>query len=110
MMTSKFQPEPRPRVLKTNISKIMNYISDRITSLGYNVYISFSQKSNSRYLTVRLSKERKIVIRIADHPADKSDKWRFKFDVFTIERRHGSVDYIEFLDIFKQIIAGGNHG
>ena len=100
---NKFRPEPRPRLMKTNISKIMKYVSDRIASLGYNVYISFSKKSSSRYLGVRLSKERKIIIRIADHPAERR---HFKFDIHTSEPRPGSVDYLEFLDIFKQIVGG----
>jgi len=102
----KFKPEPRPRVLKTNIAKISQFLSRRITQLGYNVYISFSNKSNSRYLEVKLSKDRKLVARIADHHNNTRDL--YNFDIYTNERRNGAVDYIEFLDAFKQII-GGSH-
>jgi len=106
MMNSKlFEPEQRPRILKTNIAKITKYVSDIIIEFGYDVFISFSNKSSSRYLEVRFSKERKIVIRIADHPADKKNRWRYKFDIRTSEPRKGSVDYIEFLDAFKQIVG-----
>jgi len=100
-----FQPEKRPRVLKTNIAKITKYVSDRIIEYGYDVYISVSNKSSSRYLEVKFSNERKIIIRIADHPADKANRWRYKFDIRTQEPRKWSVDYIEFLDAFKQIIG-----
>jgi len=100
-----FQPEKRPRVLKTNIAKITKYVSDRIVALGYDVYISISNKSSSRYLEIKLSNERKIIVRIADHPADKANRWRYKFDIRTLEPRKGSVDYIEFLDAFKQIVG-----
>jgi len=100
-----FEPESRPRILKTNIAKITKYVSDRIIEYGYDVFISFSNKSSSRYLEVRFSKERKIVIRIADHPADKANRWRCQFDIHTSEPRKDSVDYIEFLDAFKQIVG-----
>jgi hypothetical protein len=104
-MKAVFQPELRPRIMKTNLAKICKHVTDRITELGYNVYISFSNKSKSRYLEVRLSDERKIIARIADHPADKNNRWRYKFDIRTSDMRPGSVDYIEFLDAFKQIVG-----
>jgi hypothetical protein len=103
-----FLPETRPRIMKTNLAKICKHVSDRITELGYNVYISFSNKSKSRYLEVRLSDERKIIARISDHPADKTNRWRYRFDIYTTTWRHGSVDYIEFLDAFKQIVGEKN--
>ena len=97
------QLEQRPRVMKTSIHKITKYVAQRITELGYNVYISFSNKSKSRYLEIMLSKERKLIVRISDHPADKEDRWRFKLDIHTKIHRAGSIDYIEFINIFKQI-------
>ena len=100
-----FQPEPRPRVLKTNINKITQYLAKWITAYGYGGYISYSDKSRSRYLEIKLSEQRKIVVRISDHPADKVNRWRFKFDVHTSERRRGSLDYIEFIDAFKSIVG-----
>jgi len=100
-----FQPEPRPRRLKTNIKKITVHISKRIVALGYNVYISYSNKSQSRYLEIKLSDERRLIVRISDHIADRANRWRYKFDIYTTTRRRGSVDYIEFIDAFKQIIG-----
>lgn len=99
-----FKPEPQPRILKTNIKKITQHISRRITEIGYNVYISFSKKSESRYLEVRLSANRKINIRISDHIAGKGCHWH-QFDIHTTTQRKGSMNYIEFLDTFKQIIG-----
>jgi len=100
-----FQPEPRTRVLRTNISKITRHVAKRINAIGYDVFISYSNKSRSRYLEMKLSEKRKIVVRISDHPADKANRWRFKFDVHTSERRPGSLDYVEFLDAFKTIVG-----
>jgi len=100
-----FSPEPRPRILKTNICKIAQYVTKRITDYGYDVFFSFSHKSSSRYLEVKLSDSRKIIVRIADHPANKNSRGLFQFDIHTKERRNGSLDYIEFIDVFKQIIG-----
>jgi len=100
-----FQPEPRPRVLRTNINKITMYVARRIVAMGYNVYISYSSKSESRYLRIKLSDERKIVARISDHMADRANRWQYKFDIHASTPRPGSVDYIEFLDAFKQIVG-----
>jgi hypothetical protein len=102
---SVFEPEPRPRVLKTNINNITKYVSQRITGFGFNVYLSYSNKSKSRYLEIVLTESRKMIVRISDHPADKANRWRYKFDIHTISRRRGSVDYIDFLDAFKRIIC-----
>jgi hypothetical protein len=52
-----------------------------------------------------LGPEKKIIVRISDHPASRTNRWRYKFDIFTEKRRKGSVDYIEFLDALKTIIG-----
>ena len=100
-----FRPELRPRTLKTNINKITQHLTKRIAEIGYDVYISYSQKSRSRYLEIILSEKRKVIARISDHPAERANRWRYKFDIFTSARRRGSVDYIEFLDAFKQVVG-----
>ena len=101
-----FKPEPRPRTKKTNINKITKHIAKRIVEMGYNIYISYSNKSRSRYLEIILSEKRKIIARVSDHPADKINRWRYKFDIRTFSQRGGSVDYVEFIDAFKQIVGG----
>jgi hypothetical protein len=100
-----FQPEPRPRMLKTNISRITKYVTGRIAAMGFDVYVSYSGRSKSRYLDIMLSNGKKIVVRISDHPADCMKRWRCNFDIHTAIRRRGSVDYAEFLDAFKQIVG-----
>jgi len=102
---SVFLPEPRPRILKTNINRITKIVIERIVALSYDVYVSYSSKSRSRYLEIILSEERKVIVRISDHPADKNNRWRYKFDIHTATQRGGSVDYIEFIDAFKQIVG-----
>ena len=98
-------PEARPRVMKTNIKNITKHVADRISEMGFYVAISCSNKSKSRYLEIILSEERKLNVRVSDHPLEKSNRWRYKFDIHTTVRRRGSVDYIEFLDAFKQVIG-----
>lgn len=100
-----FQPEPRPRRLKTNTNKIAQHVAKRITELGFGVYISCSTKSKSRYLEIILSDGRTIIVRISDHPSGKANRWRHRYDIHSAEWRRGSMDYIEFLDTFKQIIG-----
>jgi hypothetical protein len=102
---SVFQPEPRPRVLKTNINKITKHILQRVTQFGFDVYISYSSKSKSQYLEILLAENRKMIVRVSDHPTGKANRWRYKFDIHTVDRRRSSVDYIEFLDAFKQIVG-----
>jgi len=102
-----FQPEPRPRIMKTNIKNITKYVATRIAEIGFNAGISCSNKSKSRYLEVYLRENHKILIRISDHPCDKHNRWRYKFDVHTVTPRTGSIDYIQLLDAIKSI-AGNN--
>jgi hypothetical protein len=52
-----------------------------------------------------LSKEKKIFVRISDHPASQITRWRYKFDIHTEKKRRGSVDYLEFLDALKIILG-----
>jgi hypothetical protein len=101
---SVFQPEPRPRILKTNIGQITKHVIGRITAMGLDVVISYSGRTKSRYLDVRLSNDRTIVVRISDHPASPMKRWRYMFDIHTDKKRGGSVDYIEFLDAIKIIL------
>jgi len=65
----------------------------------------FLRHEELQALEVKLSDRRKITVRIADHSASKSNLGRFQFDIHTIERRYGSLDYIEFIDVFKQIVG-----
>jgi len=105
-----FKPEQRPRIMKTNIKNITKYVATRITEIGFNVGISCSNKSKSRYLEVYLRDDHKILIRIADHPCDRRSRWRYRFDVHTVKPRTGSIDYIQLLDAIKSIAGNNNAG
>jgi len=100
-----FQPEPRPRIMKTNIKNITKHVAARVVEMGFTVFISTSNKSKSRYLEILLTEERRIIVRISDHPSDRASRSRYKFDIHAAAPRRGSVDYIEFLDAFKQIVG-----
>ena len=101
-----FQPEPRPRIMKTNIKSITKHVTNRIVEIGFDVSVSCSNKSKSRYLEIHLRPDYKIIVRVSDHPAEHATRWRYKFDIYATIRRRDSVDYIEFLDAFKQIVGG----
>jgi hypothetical protein len=73
--------------------------------MGFDVYVSYSSRSKSRYLDVMLSNEKKIIVRISDHPASRINRRKYKFDIHTEKRRRESLDYIEFLDAIKIILG-----
>jgi len=96
--------EPRPRIMKTNINKITQHLLDRITELGFDVYISCSN-SNSRYLEIDLKNGAELVVRVSDHFPLKENREKFKFDIYTDEWRYGAIDYISFIDVFRFIVG-----
>jgi len=101
-----FVPEPRPRVMKTNIKNIANHIVKLLADFGIEARLTCSNKSKSRYLEFSLREGCKRIVRISDHPAEKANRKKYAFDIHTIQRRTGSVDYIEFIDALKQIVGG----
>jgi hypothetical protein len=100
-----FVPEPRPRILKTNIKNITKHVTRRIAELGLDVVISYSNKSKSRYLEIYLREDCIRLVRISNHPANKQNRWKYAFDIHVSKRRYGSIDYIEFIDALKSIIG-----
>ena len=104
MEKAEFQTKPKPAKIKTNIKAITSYLIERITSLGFNIYISFSGVSKSRYLEIMLSKNKKIFVRISDHPAESTRRRLYTFDIYTDEWRSGAVNYIVFFDTFRNIV------
>jgi hypothetical protein len=99
-----FEPERRPRLLKTNIVRITKHVTKRITEIGLDVFVTYSATSKSRYLRVPIRKNN-IIVRISDHPMERWSRWKYQFDIHTERRRRGSVDYIEFIDALKTIIG-----
>jgi hypothetical protein len=90
---------PQPP-LKTNIRKITGTITGTITAMGFDIWVSFSKHSKSRYLEVH-TRPKIYVIRISDHPLFKG---HFDYDVYTDRRRYGASNYVEFLNLFREQI------
>jgi len=103
------QTKPKPVVTKTAIKAIAKYLIERITSLGFDIYISFSKVSKSRYLEIMLSKNKKIIVRISDHPADSTRRPLYTFDIYTDVWRPGAVDYRVFLKTFRRIMRNSGN-
>ena len=91
-------------IIKMDIEMITKYIIERITTLGFDIYISFSEVSKSRYLEIMLSKSKKIIVRISDHPADSTRRPLYTFDIYTGLWRHGAVTYNVFFNTFRYIM------
>ena len=96
--------KPKPAIIKMGIKDITGYLIKRITSLGFDIYISYSGVSKSRYMEIMLSKSKKIFVRISDHPAESTRRRLCTFDIYTDEWRHGAVSYIVFFKTFRTII------
>jgi hypothetical protein len=88
--------------LKMNIRRITTFIIDKITDMGFNVWIGFSKHSRSRYLDIHTGL-RVYVVRISDHPLKKS-RGRYDYDIYTDRPRRGAKSYTAFLESFGEQI------
>lgn len=95
-----------PPTLKNNIRKITGTITRTITAMGFDIWISFSKHSKSRYLEVHTG-PKIYVVRISDHPLFTG---RFDYDVYTERRRYGANNYVEFLNMFRERIKADKNG
>jgi hypothetical protein len=87
------------QTLRTNVKRITKYIIDKITDMGFDVYITFSHTSKSRYLEFHVGNWRSFIIRISDHPTFR--QWKYDYDVFTEKPRRGSVNYLVLIQILE---------
>lgn len=87
-------PKPQAVTLRTNIKRITSSIIGKIIDMGFNVYVTYSHTSKSRYLEFKPGKgKRYVLIRVSDHPSKRP--WKFNFDVFTDKARSGALNYRE---------------
>ena len=98
------QVKPKQFPLKTEIKTITKILIRRITALGYDIYISYSDVSKSRYLEIMLPEHEKILVRISDHPTDYTKRGMLAFDIYTKKPRSGAVNYLYFFHRFKYIM------
>jgi hypothetical protein len=92
--------------IKTNIRRITNYLIKAITGMGFDIWISFSKHSKSRYLEVYTGL-RMYIVRISDHPL--YIQGRYDYDIYTNRPRRGAKDYVAFLELFRERIKADRH-
>jgi hypothetical protein len=85
--------------IRTNIRRITKAITQKITGWGYDVYISYSGRTKSRYFEFKLRDRRRIKIRLSDHPSKR--RWRYDYDVYTEEPRKHAMNYEELLKVLE---------
>jgi len=89
----------------TKIKKITDYLDWRISELEYHVNQYYSKTSKSRYLEVFTKDNERINIRISDHPPNVIKYFDYDFDIYNKIHREGAINFIEFLEIFKDYIS-----
>jgi hypothetical protein len=93
------------QTLRTNIKRITKYITDKITGWGFDVYISPSRTTRSRYLEFSIGNRQSFIIRISDHPTGKY--WKYDYDVYTNQPRRDAINYLTLINIFEQRLFRG---
>jgi hypothetical protein len=88
------------QILRTNIRHITRYVTDKIAGWGFDVYITMSHTSRSRYLEFAAGKRRNYTIRISDHPTGRH--WKFDYDVYTDRPRYGAIDYLTLINLIEK--------
>jgi hypothetical protein len=93
------------QALRTNIKRITRYFTDKITGWGFDVYITMSRSSKSRYLEFNVGRRRGFIIRISDHPTCRY--WKYDYDVYTNRPRRAAVNYVELIKLLEQRLFMG---
>jgi hypothetical protein len=86
--------------LSTSLKNIYQTLKKKITGWGYDIYVTDSRRTKSRYLEIPIGKGRKIIIRLSDHPSWRS--WKYNYDVYSDEPRPGAFNYIELIRILEK--------
>jgi hypothetical protein len=88
------------QALRTNIKRITRYITDKITGWGFNVYVTPSRTSRSRYLEFGIGNRQSFIIRISDHPTSRY--WKYDYDVYTNRPRRDAINYLVIINILER--------
>ena len=95
--------------LRTQIKNITAYIANEIANLGFNIFIGTSNVSKSRYLDIELKNDKKITVRISDHPVNPEKRWQINYDIYNYRKRGGAINYYEFLQMFKKKVENNEY-
>jgi hypothetical protein len=92
--------EQQGQALRTNIKRITQYITEKITDMGFDIYVTFSHTSKSRYLEFQVGTWRGFIIRISDHPSFR--QWKYDYDVYTHRPRWGAINYMVLIQLIER--------
>jgi hypothetical protein len=73
--------------------------------MGFDIYVTYSKHSKSRYFDIPVTEENRIQVRLSDHPTNKQRRYRYNFDIYTIKTREGAMNYLDFLDAFEEMAS-----
>ena len=88
------------QTLRTNIKQITRYVSRKIAEWRFDVYITLSHTSRSRYLEFTVGKWRSFIVRISDHPTVRYRE--YDYDVYTDRPRRGAIDYLTLINLIEK--------
>jgi hypothetical protein len=94
---------PRIPPLSPELKRIYRIVTRKIFTWGYNIYVTDSLQTRSRYLKV-LGKK-KIIIRLSDHPSRKP--WGYDFDVYTGNPRRNAITHEQLIEKLEPILKKG---
>jgi len=91
---------PQIPALSAELKRIYRIISKLILNYGFKIYIYDSKRSrSSRYIEVPVSKGKRIIFRISNHPPKYVKK--FDYDIYTDNPRNNAWNYIDLLPVLK---------
>jgi hypothetical protein len=93
------------RQTRTNIRRTARAITQKITGWGFDVYISYSHSTKSRYFKFKLRDRRRIEIRLSDHPSVR--RWKYDYDVYTDQPRQDAIDYLTLISLIENRLFKG---
>jgi hypothetical protein len=82
--------------IRLNLRRATKQLINAISGWGYDVYVSYSGRTKSRYLQFKVSKNEFIKIRLSDHPSKR--QWRYAYDVYTERQRKNALTVKEAIE------------
>lgn len=90
---------PRIPPLSDNLKKIYRVLSKSIVSWGFDVYVTDSVRTRSRYMTIKTG-HGVVKIRLSDHPPGRF--CNVDYDVYTGKPRRKALDYKELMAMLEK--------
>jgi hypothetical protein len=95
---------PKIPPLSPDLKRIYRFVSKKIMSWGFSVYVSDSIRTRSRYLRIPVGADNDIKIRLSDHPPGRR-LWDIDFDVYTGKTRSCALNCDELIEVLKKRLS-----